>query len=172
MNLKRPADHESNDYFKLYINQVPGNDFLQILKEAVISTPAFLQSIEKPKWDFRYAEGKWSVKESLIHLIDAERVFGYRALRIARNDKTPLPGFEQDNYIPYYDVENRSPESIIEEFRSARQATIGMFQHFNEAMLDRIGTASGGPLSPRALGFMIAGHEIHHLKIFREKYLV
>lgn len=171
MNLKRPAAHESNDYFKLYINQVDGNDFLQTLKSSEASTVAFLQNLESAKWDDRYAEGKWSIKEVLIHMLDTERIFGYRALRISRNDQTPLAGFEQDDYVPFYDVENRSINSIIEEFRSVRQATIEMFKHFNGEMLERMGTASGHPISVRALGFMIAGHEIHHLRIIRERYL-
>lgn len=172
MNLKRPADHESNDYFKLYINQVPGNDFLQTLKAASATTVAFLQNLDSAKWNHRYAPGKWSIKEVLIHLIDTERVFCYRALRISRNDQTPLPGFEHNDYVAHYDVENRSAASIIEEFESVRQATIGMFKHFNEDMLERIGTASGNHISVRALGYIIAGHEAHHLRLFRERYLV
>ena len=101
MEFKRPADHESHDYYKLYINQVEGNDFLQVLKNALDETITFLESLAPAKWDYRYAEGKWSIKEVMIHILDSERVFAYRALRISRNDTTPLPGFEQNDYVPY-----------------------------------------------------------------------
>jgi len=103
--------------------------------------------------------------------MDAEQVFAYRAMRISRNDQTPLPGFEQNDYVPYYDVENRSVESIMEEFKALRLSTIAMFENFNDAMMERLGTASGFQVSVRALAFMLAGHEIHHMRIVRERYL-
>ena len=172
MNLIRPADHESHDYFKLYINQVSGNDFVQTLKDSLQSTLQLLKNLDDSKWDFRYAEGKWSIKEVMIHIMDTERIFAYRALRISRNDMTPLPGFEQDDYAPFYDPDNRSIESIIDEYEAVRKATISMFKNFNDDMLGRIGTASESPVSARALGFMVAGHEIHHVRILNERYLV
>lgn len=171
MQNKRPENHESHDYFKLYINQVPGDDFLLILKNALVSSMDFFKNLPADKWDYRYAEGKWSIKEVLMHIMDTERIFAYRALRIARNDKTPLQGFEQDDYVPFYDAGNRSVDSLLQEFEAVRQATIAQFQYFDEAMLDRMGTASEHPVSVRALGYMIAGHEIHHLNVTRERYL-
>ena len=171
MELKRPADHESHDYYKLYINQVVGDDFIGTLHSALTETVAFLESLEPSKWDYRYAEGKWSIKEVMIHILDAERVFAYRALRISRNDQTPLPGFDQDDYVPHYDVSNRSIESILQEYKATRMGTISMFQNFNEEMMQRMGTASGFPVSVRALGYMLTGHEIHHMRIVRERYM-
>ncbi len=171
MTNRRPEDHESHDYFKLYINQVSGDDFLQTLKEVHHNSIEFYKKIPVEKWDYRYDEGKWSIKEVLIHILDTERIFAYRALRIARNDKTPLQGFEQDDYVPFYNVENRSITSLLDEFDALRRSTIAMFQNFDDAMLERMGTASEHPVSVRALAYMIAGHEIHHLRILRERYL-
>ena len=172
MTLKRPAEHESNAYFKRYINQVTGDDFLTVLENLAVSTPAMMEGWTPSQWEHRYAPGKWSAKEALMHMMDTERIFCYRALRIARNDLTPLLGFEQDDYVPYYAAEQRTAESLLDEFRAIRQATITLFRNFTDEMMDRIGTASGNPISVRALGFMIAGHELHHLQIFKEKYLV
>lgn len=171
MTLQRPADHESHDYFKLYINQVTGDDFLQTLKDSLSSTLELLKNLEDSKWDYRYAEGKWSIKEVMIHIMDTEKIFAYRALRFSRNDMTSLPGFDQDDYAPFYNAENRSIKSILKEFKAVRKATIAMYKNFSDEMLNRIGTASEHPVSVRALGFMIAGHEVHHVKIIRERYL-
>ena len=100
-----------------------------------------------------------------------ERVFTYRAMRVARNDQTPLPGFEQDDYVPNSDASNRSAKSIIEEYKALRNSTIQLFQNFSQEQLDRRGTASGHPISTLALGFITAGHEVHHMKIIKERYL-
>lgn len=170
--LKRPEPKESNDYYKKYIEQVDGDNYLSALKMLLPKTVAFLNSLDDAKWNYRYAAGKWSIKEVMMHILDTERIMACRALRIARNDKTPMPGFEQDDYIPFTDAENRSPTSIIEEYKAVRAATIAMFQYFNDDMLSRVGTASGNPFTPRALGYIIAGHELHHLQIVRQRYLV
>jgi len=169
--LKRPETKESNDYYKIYINQVDGDNFLNVLEESLPQTIAFLHSLNPENWNYRYADNKWSIKEVMLHVIDTERIMAYRALRIARNDKTPLAGFDQDEYIPYVNAENRSPTSIIEEYKSVRNATIEMYKYFSDEMLSAAGTASGNPFTPRALGFVIAGHEKHHLRIVRERYL-
>ena len=171
ITLKKPEAKETSDYYKLYINKVAGDDYLKAMEETMHDTLALLTSLEDAKWDYRYAEGKWSIKEVLLHLIDTERIMTYRALRMARNDKTPLPGFEQDDYIPFVDADQRSPQSILDEYQAVRKATIEMFRYFNDDMLSRLGTASGNPFTPRALGFVIAGHDIHHMSIIRERYL-
>ncbi len=168
---KRPGEKESNEYFRKYIQLVPNDNFLEMLENSTIQTTAFLKTLDDAQWNYRYADGKWSVKEVWLHVIDTERVMAYRALRFARNDKTPLPGFEQDDYTPFTDAENRSPESILREFNAVRNATLELFRNFNNEMLDRLGTANGSPFTPRALGFVIAGHEIHHLNIIKERYL-
>ena len=171
-SITRPAAEECAPFYQKYIDQVPGEDALALLRETLESTANFLEKIPEEKWDFRYAPGKWSLKESFIHLIDAERVFAYRALRISRNDTTPLAGFDQDTYIPFYQAERRSPDSIIEEYRSVRRATITLFQHLDEEALARTGTASGSAVTVRALAYIIAGHEQHHLRLARERYLL
>lgn len=171
LSITRPAEEECAAFYQKYIDQVPGEDAFALLCDTLESTTAFLEKIPVEKWDFRYAPGKWSLKESFIHLIDAERVFAYRALRISRNDSTPLAGFDQDTYIPYYQAERRSPESIIDEYRSVRRATITLFRHLDEEALGRVGTASGSAVTVRALAYIIAGHEQHHLRLARERYL-
>ena len=169
--LRRPDPDECAEYYTRYTNQVPGVDFLHTLSEAKRNTISFLIGIEKARWDYRYAPGKWTLKEVMLHVIDTERIFAYRALRCARNDSTSLPGFEQDDYVPFSGAENRSPSSIIEEYSAVREATLQLFRHFDEDMLSRYGTASDSPVTPRAIGFILAGHEIHHLNVIRERYL-
>ena len=169
--LQRPALNESNDYFRLYINKVAGNDIIAALSRGQKMMEDFCKYIPSDKWDYRYAEGKWTIREVLAHIIDTERVMTYRALRIARNDKTPLPGFEQDDYTQYSNANKRSPESLLAEYMAVRAASLALFLNFDDEMFGRIGTASGYPISPRALAYIIAGHEIHHLAIVREKYL-
>ncbi len=170
ISLKRPEEKESNVYYKKYIDQVHSDNFLNVLENTKPDTLAFLNALEESKWNFRYAEDKWSIKEVMMHIIDTERIMAYRALRIARNDKTPLPGFEQDDYIPFTNAQNRTPASIIDEYLAVRRATTEMFRYFDDEMLNRMGTASGNPFTPRALGFIIAGHEAHHLRIVKERY--
>lgn len=169
--VTRPLLDECAPYYHSYINEAPGDDALAALQSTLESTTTFLGEIPLQKWDFRYAPGKWSLKESFIHLLDAERIFAYRALRISRNDQTPLPGFNQDEYIPYYHADQRSSQSIIDEYRSIRQATITLFQNLDADSINRRGIASGNSITVRALAYIILGHEQHHLKLAREKYL-
>jgi len=168
---RRPDESECHPYYFTYINKVKGDDFLAVLREALKKTPQFLSLISEDRWDFRYAPDKWSTKEVLIHIIDCERIFGYRALRIARNDKSPMAGFDQNEYVPYSGADQRSPESIIDEYFAVRASTLTLFENFNIEMFDRNGTASDRPFTPLALGFITAGHEIHHLGIIRDRYL-
>lgn len=167
---RRPQDHELADYFKTYTRKVEGFDFIAVLRQSLAQNLAKLYTLSEDQWDSKYDAGKWSIKEVLLHIIDVERVFAYRALRISRNDKTELMGFEHNDYVPYYEVENRSAASLIEEYELLRRCTISMFQNMSSDMLDRIGTASGGKVSTLALGYMIAGHEIHHWQILEERY--
>ncbi len=145
-------------------------DALQALTDGRDHLNALLSEWPPERWDFRYAPGKWSVKEILLHLIDSERVFAYRALCIARGEQTPLPGFEQDDYVPLSGAEGRSPESLLEEYRAVREATLSLFRHLPEESLTRIGKASDNPLSARAAAWIIAGHEVHHLRVIEERY--
>lgn len=168
---RRPEAHESAPFYHHYISLVPGTNVLQVLDASQAETLQILSQLPAEKWNYRYSEGKWSIKELMLHIIDTERIFAYRALRIARNDQTALSGFDQDDYVPHSDAANRSPESIIAEYKAVRQASIQLFQNFTTDMYNRIGTASNNPVSVLALAFMLAGHEIHHLNILKERYL-
>ena len=130
-----------------------------------------VHSIPATKQDFCYAEGKWSVRELLCHVIDAERIFAYRALRFARNDKTPLEGFEENDYAPQANAQHRTLNSIADEMARLRASTIDLYQSFSPEMMLRKGSASKNEISVMALGFIIAGHETHHRKILVERYL-
>lgn len=121
--------------------------------------------------NFSYAQGKWTIAEVLIHLMDTERIFQYRALRFARNDKTELQGFDQDSYVPESQAPNRSRNDILEEFIAIRKSSIALFASLNDEMLLRSGLASGAKMSVRALGFVICGHQVHHFNILQERYL-
>ncbi len=167
---RRPSAHESMEYSKTYIRKVAGDDFIATLRQSLAKNLAKLQILTEDQWNLQYAANKWTVKEVLIHILDTERIFAYRALRISRNDKLPMQGFEQNEYVPYYEVANRSTASLIEEYELLRRSTIALFKNMSIEMLDRMGTASGGSFSALALGFMIAGHEIHHWEILEELY--
>ncbi len=169
--MRRPTSQEASPFYAGYINQVPGNDFVQVLKNTASSTPVLLKNLTPAQWDHQYAPDKWSIKEMILHIIDSERIFTYRALCIARGDQTPLPGFEQDDYVSMSKAAERSPESIIREYQAVRNASLELFANFDEEMFNRKGTASQAPISVLALGFIVAGHELHHLNILKERYL-
>ncbi len=167
--IGRPEANEYAPYYGKYVSLVPEDDILITLEKQLPETMALLARPESDG-DFRYAPGKWSVKESLGHVIDAERVFSYRALRIARNDKTPLAGFEQDDYVKYGPFGHCRLAALVEEFAAVRKATVLMFRALDEAAWTRRGMASNNEVTVRALAYMIVGHELHHRRIFRENY--
>jgi uncharacterized damage-inducible protein DinB len=166
----QPTEYAS--FYANYINQV-SNEYtlLEELEISVHRLVKFVQNIPLDKFDYRYAEGKWTIKDILQHLIDAERIFAYRALRFARNDKTALASFEENSYVDEANANNRSIQSLLSELLVVRQATLSLFNTFTETELLRIGIASNNPMSVRALGFVIIGHQNHHQKIFEERYL-
>lgn len=171
MKSSQLTTNEYGPYYKGYID-LAGNDLLIAgLTKSMYRHLNLFSSISEDKMNYAYAEGKWTIKELIVHLIDCERVFAYRALRCARNDKTDLPGFDQDDYVTTSEANNRSKASLIEEYESVRKSTIAMFRSFTDEMLAQVGTANGNPMSPRALGFIIIGHEKHHAKIIRDRYL-
>ena len=170
--ITRPNEKEYSTFYQTYTSKVEGEDAFAALEKAALETVLFFEKIPEEKWNYRYAPGKWSLKESIIHMIDAERVFAYRAMRIARNDQTPLMGFDQDPYIQYYHAVQRSPESIISEYRAVRSASLELFRNLSSEDLLRKGTASDSPVSVRALAYIIAGHEEHHIRLTKEKYLI
>ena len=157
--------------FHNYINQVTEDDLLEAFSSQSIAFIRFLVTIPVDKYDYRYAEGKWSIKEVLQHIIDAERVFAYRALRFARKDATPLPGFDENLFAANSKADKRSWDKLVEEFKLVRRSSELMFQSFDEDQLEAGGIASGHTNYVLALGFVIIGHSAHHQKITKERYL-
>ena len=158
-------------FYKGYVKLVSHPDVLQAVRISGYRTMELIHSIPETKSDFRYAEGKWSVREVLCHMMDAERIFGYRALRFARNDRTELPGFDEKEYALQLNATGRSLTQIGDEMQHLRTSTVDLFESFTEEMLKRKGSANKSELSVLAMGIIIAGHETHHCKIIRERYL-
>lgn len=158
-------------FYKNYVKQVEETDLIQALRISGHRTLELLHTIPDAKSDFRYAEGKWTIRELLCHMIDAERIFAYRALRFARNDKTALAGWEENDYAPQANASGRSMQKIAAEMAHLRSTTIDLFEGFTPDMLSRKGVANNNELSVVALGFIIAGHEMHHCYILKERYL-
>jgi uncharacterized damage-inducible protein DinB len=158
-------------FYKNYVKLIEETDLIQALRISGHRMLELVHFIKEEKADYRYATDKWSVRELLCHVIDAERIFAYRALRFARNDSTPLAGFEENDYAPQANAAGRSLKKIADEMAHLRISTIELFDSFTPEMLTRKGTANGNELSVVLLGFIIAGHETHHRKIMMERYL-
>ncbi len=159
-------------FYKNYVKQLEQSDLLTSLRVSGYRTMEVVHSIPVAKSDYRHADGKWSIRELLCHMIDAERIFAYRALRFARNDKTELPGWEEKDYAPQANAANRTLNMIADEMQHLRNSTLDLFEGFSEEMLVRKGIANKNEMSVAALGFIIAGHETHHRNILKERYLV
>jgi uncharacterized damage-inducible protein DinB len=157
-------------YFKNYILNVPEGDVLHHLEDQKKQIEQLLGPLSEEKGKYAYAEGKWSIKELLGHITDAERIFAYRALRFARNDKTPLASFEENDYVANGFFNFRKMSDLLNEYSLVRQSTIAMFKGFNEEELQREGTASNRVLSVNQLLYIIPGHELHHIGILKERY--
>lgn len=157
-------------FYAGYIAKVPDVTLRSALDESVAALLDYLTHVTEDRVDYAYAPGKWTIKECLQHIIDTERIFAYRALAIARGDKTSLPGFDQDDYMRTVALEHRSYRKMIEEFRLLRQSNAVMFKTFTKEDLGRTGTMSDTPISVRALGFIMSGHVFHHAQLYREKY--
>ena len=162
---------EYNIYYKSYIDKAPNINNLKGLKQNLKIVTDFYSNLPTEKHSYAYADGKWTVKDILLHLIDTERIFSYRALRIARKDKTPLAGYEQDDFVAHGHTAQRDLESLLNEYKASRQATIALFESFEDAQLKEVGKASGSSISVRAIGYIITGHENHHNQIIKERYL-
>ncbi|NNK20597.1 MAG: DinB family protein, partial [Flavobacteriaceae bacterium] len=147
MKTSELKEHEYNPYYRAYIEALGEVDLMKTLRKQIKNYPQFLASIPEDKLNYQYAEGKWTVAEVLLHVLDSERVFQYRALRFARKDQTPLPGFDQDLYVPQSGAGNRSLDSIIEEYKAIRQSTITLYESFEEDILKRKGVASNSNMS-------------------------
>jgi hypothetical protein len=159
------------EYQHAYINGVKEDDVLKALKKNTKEFKKFLKKIPHRKIDYAYAEGKWTIREVLQHIVDAERVFSYRALRFARKDETPLPGFDENSWAANAGAAKRNWNDLVDEFKAVRKSTELLFGSFTDDQLRAAGSASGQPINVLALGFLPAGHNIHHMRIIRERYL-
>ena len=171
ITISKPQTGMYKPFSGSYINLVNDNISVADLQNEFDKMKAFLLSIPKEKWQYQYAEGKWTIKEMLVHMIDTERIFSYRALRMARNDTTPLAGFEQNDYVPFSNANNRDADDIIKEFEAARMSSYLLFKSFDDAAWNKSTLVDNHPVSVRAELYLIIGHALHHLKVIRERYL-
>jgi uncharacterized damage-inducible protein DinB len=170
LSLPRPGPDECSPYYHGYISEVPGDQIGRYLTEQLQQLEQMMAPLDDSGGRARYAAGKWSVKEVLGHLADAERIFAYRILRIARGDATPLPGFDENAYVPSGEFDARSLPSLLGEFRALRLSTLALLDGLPAAAWTRRGQASGAPVSARALAYIIVGHVTHHAAVLRERY--
>jgi uncharacterized damage-inducible protein DinB len=170
LTIAPPQPGECSPYYHRYISLVAGNDILASLDEQRRRMILLLSSLSEADGELRYAPGKWSAKEVLGHVTDAERIFAYRALRIARNDSTPLEGFEQDDYVRNSPFGQRPLADLIEDFIAVRRATLSLLRTLDVAAWSRRGIANKNEVTVRAIAYIVAGHELHHRGILEEKY--
>ena len=169
--ISRPASNEYAPYYDRYISAVPDGDLLTLMERQVRETAALLRALPESRGSHRYAPDKWSIKDVVAHVVDAERVFAFRALHFARGAPTPLPSFEENEWARTADAEARTLSDLVSELEVVRTATIPLFRGMSEAAIGRRGVANGVEITPRALAWVIAGHERHHVRILRERYL-
>ena len=162
---------EYAEYFFPYISVLGDVTLIEELEISLHEFIRFVQNIPMDKFDYRYAEDKWTIKEIIQHVIDTERIFAYRALRISRNDQTPLPGFDENEYAKNTEANKRGLQDLLTELASVRHSNIFLFKSFSEEQLQRTGIASNAGISVRAIGFIMIGHQKHHQKVFEERYL-
>ena len=171
MNLSHLNENEYNPHYRHYIQELGNVDLFEILNASFEDLMETVKDLSEEKMIFRYEEGKWTIKELLQHLIDTERIMTYRALRFSRNDSTELAGFDENWYVDNSYGNDRNAVDLVEEFTCTRRASISLFKSFTDEMLLMSGTANESDVTVRALGFIIAGHQMHHLNIIKERYL-
>lgn len=159
------------EFYHKYVRLVNETEVVEALENNTKDTLPFLKNIPEEKWNYRYADGKWSIKEMIQHCTDAERIFSYRALCIARGEKVNLPGFDENSYAAATDADRRSKEELLLEFETVRKATISLYGSFTGEQLLRTGTANNKPIGVNSIGFITVGHLMHHLNILQERYL-
>ncbi len=169
MARPQPGDYAAS--YEPYVSKTEDNTVAELMSKYNEPLLKFYTSLPEEKADHHYAEGKWTVKELLLHIIDAERIFSYRALRIARKDQTPLPGFDENTYTPASKASARTFQSIKDEFTAVRKATDILLGTFDNEQLSEKGTASNQPVTVNAIAFIIYGHMIHHMQVLQERYL-
>jgi hypothetical protein len=167
----KPDSSQLTAYQKIYIDKVPDGELTEILENNIQYTLKMMRSLSSEELSYRYAEGKWTIPEIMLHISDSERIFAYRMLCIARGDKTPLPGFEENDYAKTSQANARSFMDILDELVSVRKATITLMKSFTHEMVLRKGTSNNMPVSVQQLAYMLTGHGLHHLAVIREKYL-
>jgi hypothetical protein len=170
MKFERPAPSEYPDFFSRYVARVPEADVLSVLEAQPAQVRAALAAFAGDRSTHRYAPGKWSVRQVVGHFTDAERVFGYRAMRFARGDATPLPGFEENDFAEKAGHEDRELDSLLDEFESLRRSHVLMLRGLKDEAWERVGNAAGRPVSLRAQAFIMAGHVRHHLSVIETRY--
>ena len=170
MSTIRPAKDEYAPHQETYVSLVSGSDILDVLRAQLLQSTALFSGRSEREGDFRYARNKWSVKEVIGHIADTERIFAYRAVRIARGDRTPLAGFEQDDYVREGCFNERELPDLVEEFVDVRRASLAFFRSLDAKAWSSRGVANQWEVTVRALAFIIAGHEIHHRRILAELY--
>ena len=171
MKTSELARTDYNPFYHTYIDVLGEVDLMVMMQNQLVNFPEFIDSLPERLLHWAYGEGKWTVAEVLLHVIDAERVFQYRALRIGRGDRTPLPGFDQDAYVPASGAGGRDKKSLISEYESVRKASLSLFGSFDEGHLKQYGIVSNAEISVAAIGFIICGHQKHHRNIIRQRYL-
>lgn len=170
--IAKPQHGDYPDYAEMYMKLLPAEtDILSHLEKSFLQIKEFIYALPPGKLLHRYKENKWSIKEILVHLVDDERIYAYRALRFARNEKIDLPGFDQDIFTCYSEADNRPLDNIFSEYEAVRRATIALFNGLPESSLDRLGKADNNAATVRALIWHIAGHELHHLHFIKENYI-
>jgi hypothetical protein len=169
--MKKPNKDEYALFYHTYVEKVPDGDIIKTLSKQTLQIKNLLKNVSKKKSMHRYSPDKWSILEVTGHIIEIERVFSYRALRFARNDSQPLPGFDENSYIKQSNYNNVKLSDLIKEFCSLREANILMFKNTSEEMSLRQGIANGNKFTVRALAYIMAGHVNHHLKILKQRYL-
>ncbi len=170
--IVKPNSDEFAPYATMYNDLLPDDGLvLKHLKDNFEEIRSLVAALPEARLTYRYAEGKWTIKEILVHVIDDERIYAYRTLRFARNDNTELPGFEQDEYTDYSRANERDLENILCEYEAVRRSTIAMFNGFDDEAFTRAGIASGNIMSVRAAAYHIAGHERHHFNLIKSSYL-
>ena len=167
----RPEAAEYPPFYHGYVNGIGDGNLLAILATQIEEITRTLGTLPEAKGDFAYARDKWTLKEVVGHVADAERIFSYRALRIARGDQTPLPGFDEKTYVPRSGASGRTLASLVAELRAVRASTLALLQDLPADAVTRQGTASGGAITVRAIAWIIAGHAAHHFRIIRDRYL-
>ncbi|GKU85045.1 DinB family protein [Niallia sp. NCCP-28] len=169
--FSKPVKEEYPAYYHNYIQLVPEEDVLIQLEEQIAETSVFFLGLSDAKADFRYAAGKWSIKEVIGHLTETERIMGYRALRIARGDLTSLAGYDDEAYVKEGKFATRAMIDLVEEFKAVRMSTLALLKGLPEGTPARKGYANNGEVSANAIAYIIAGHELHHLQIIQDRYI-